>query len=176
MALLSGFRRYRLPCFLVIAICLFAVPAQGHHMGRSVPIGYAGEGSIHLVAQVIASYFEEQMGRETKLIKAGSAAEGLQLLRNREFPMVVLPTAAADDLPEGILRLDGIFGKPGRTVVLVIGADAKEKLEFSLVQRYLDKLSKSFTPADWEKATELVEKGEGIRGVALDMLREADLI
>ena len=161
---------------LLAAVWLIAVPAHGHYMGRSVPIGYTGNGSVHLAAQVIASYFEEQMGRETKLVETGSSAECIQSVREREFPMAVVPEAAAWDLPEGVAKLEGIFGVPGQTVVFVIGSDARKKLEFSLIPIYLDKLSTMLAPADWEKALARVEAGEGIRGVALDMLRERDLI
>jgi len=169
-------QKYGLQYLLLAAVWLAAVPAHGHYMGRSVPIGYTGERSVHLVAQVVASYFEEQMGRETKLVKAGSLAQCLQSVRDREFPMAVVPNAAERELPEGVVELDGLSGVPGRGVVFIIGSDARAKLEFSLVPGYLSKLSRSLMPADWEKALERVEAGEGVRGVALDMLRERDLL
>ena len=169
-------QKYWLRYLLLALVWLMAVPAHGHYGGRYVPIGYTGEGSVHLAAQVIASYFEEQMGRETKLVETGSPAECIQSVRDRDFPMAVVPDAAAVDLPEGVVKFEGMFGVPGQTVVFVIGSDARKKLEFSLIPIYLDKLSKRLTPADWEKALARVEAGEGIRGVALEMLRERDLI
>jgi len=168
-----AFLRFLIPAAILL---MSAWPAQGHHMGRSVPIGYTGEGSVHLAAQVVVSYFEEQMGRETKLVITSSSTECLQSIIEKEFPMAVVPAAAAGDLPDGVVRLNGILGPPGREAVLVIGSDARKKLEFSLVQRYLDILSKRLEPGDWEKAAARVEAGEGVRGVALEMLREADLI
>ena len=170
MALLRG--------FLVIVVCIAAAPASGHHMGRTVPIGFSDSGfpHVHLTAQVIASYFEEQMGRDTKLVLFRSISEGIDGIRDREYPMAVLAANAVLDLPEGVIRLEGEFGVPGGTAVLIIGRDAKEKLEFSLVQRYLDKLSEKLSTADWKSSMARVEAGEGIRGVALDMLREADLL
>ncbi len=161
---------------LLALVWLIAVPAHGHYGGRYVPIGYTGEGSVHLAAQVIASYFEEQMGRETKLVETGSPAECIQSVRDRDFPMAVVPDAAAVDLPEGVVKLEGTLGASGRKIVFVMGSDARKKLEFSLVQGYLDRLSKRLVPADWENALARVEAGEGIRGVALEMLRERDLI
>jgi hypothetical protein len=145
-------------------------------MGRSVPIGYAGGNSVHLAAQVITSYFEEQMGRETKLVGTGSLAECIQSIKDRDFPMAVVPDAVAGDLPEGVVKLEGNLGAPGQRVVLVMGSDAKGKLEFSLVPKYMDRLVKKLTPANWVDALNRVEAGEGVRKVALDMLREADLI
>ena len=53
---------------------------------------------------------------------------------------------------------------------------AKKKLEFSLVQRYLEKLSTGLDPDLWANAIKRVETGDGVKGVALDMLREADLL
>jgi hypothetical protein len=161
---------------LLSAAILIAAPAQGHYMGKVVPIGYAGNRPVHLAAQVIASYFEEQMGRDTKLVETGSRTRCIESVRDREFPMAVVPDTAEGVLPEGVLKLEGMFGAPGLRVIFIIGSDAREKLEFSLVQRYLDSLSKGLEPADWEKALARVEAGEGVRGVALEMLREADLI
>ena len=169
-------QQYWLRFLLPATLCLVAVPAHGHYMGRTVPIGYAGNGPVHLVAQVIACYFEEQMGRETRLVEADSPAQCIQSVSDREFPMAVVPDAVKGDLPEGVLKLEGMVGVPDLKVIFIIGSDAREKLEFSLVQRYLDSLSKGFELADWEKALARVEAGEGIRGVALDMLREADLL
>jgi hypothetical protein len=145
-------------------------------MGRSVPIGFTGERSVHLAAQVIASYFEEMMGRETELVETVSPARCLQSVRDREFPMAVVPSAAARELPEGVIELEGMVGAPGRRVVFLMGSDARKKLEFSLVPEHLNRLSRGLAPADWEKALKRVEAGEGVRGVALEMLREADLI
>ena len=169
-------QQYWLRYLLSAVVCLMAVPAHGHFMGKVVPIGYTGEKSVHLAAQIIASYFEEQLGRDTKLVETGSPAQCIQSVRDREFPMAVVSDAAKGVLPEGVLKLEGMLGASGLRVIFIIGSDAREKLEFSLVQRYLDSLSEGFEPADWEKALARVEAGEGIRGVALDMLREADLL
>ncbi len=169
-------QKYLLRYLLPAAVCLVAVPSYGHYMGKVVPIGHTGERSVHLAAQVIASYFEEQMGRETRLVETGSSSQCIQSVSDREFPMAVVADAAKGVLPEGVLKLEGMFGAPGLRVIFIIGSDAREKLEFSLVQRYLDSLSKGLESADWEKALARVEAGEGIRGVALDMLREADLL
>ena len=160
----------------LVVVWLMAATAYGHYGGRTLPIGYSGEGSGHLAAQVVASYFEEQMARGTKLVEKGSPAECLQSIRDREFPMAVIPAAAAEDLPKGVVKLEGMLGAPGRTVVFVIGSDARKKLEFSLFPAYLDRLSKGLTPAEWEEALTSVEAGKGIKGVALDMLRRADLL
>jgi len=162
--------------FLLALVCLMAVPAQGHRMGRPVPIGYAGEGMASLAAQVIAVYFEEQMGREMKLVSSVSPAGCIRLILDREIPMAVVPVLAAGDPPEGIVRLKGAFGAPERSFILVMGSEAREKLEFSLVQRYVDSLTKGIDPDLWKNSEARVEAGEGVRGVAMEMLREKDLI
>ncbi|MDF1525529.1 MAG: hypothetical protein RRA15_12440 [bacterium] len=171
-----SWQKYWLGYTLAAAVCLVAVPSYGHYMGKVVPIGHTGERSVHLAAQVIASYFEEQMGRETELVETGSPTRCIESVRDREFPMAVVPDTAPGVLPEGVLKLEGKFGPPGLTAIFIIGSDARKKLEFSLVERYLDSLSKGLEPVDWEKALARVEAGEGVRGVALDMLREADLL
>lgn len=161
--------------FLLACVCLPATPALGHHMGRPVPIGYAGEGTSGLQVHVLASYFEEQMGRETRFVETDSPDQCMRSILNREFPMAVLPADTTGDLPEGIIRSRGFFGPPGREFVLIMGSEASNKLEFSLVPIYLEKLSE-IDPSHWAWAIERVEAGEGIRGVALKMLRKADLI
>jgi hypothetical protein len=169
-------QKYWLRYLLSATVCLVAVPSYGHYMGKVVPIGHTGERSVHLAAQVIASYFEEQMGRDTKLVETGSPSQCIQSVSDREFPMAVVSDAAMGVLPDGVLKLEGMLGASGQRVIFIIGSDAREKLEFSLVHQYLNSLSKGFEPIDWEKALARVEAGEGIRGVALDMLREADLL
>jgi len=163
---------------LLVFFMLLPVSVQGHNMGKPVPIGYTGSDlpQAHLAAQVVACYFGEQLGREVELVRSDSLARCVEWVRNREFPMAVVPAGAAEDLPEGVRMLGGVLGAPGRSFVLVMGSDARQKLEFSLVQRYMDTLSGRLGPADWEKADERVQAGEGVRGVALDMLREKDLI
>jgi len=116
------------------------------------------------------------MGRETELVPLTSAALCLEAVRKREFPMAVVPGTVRVGLPEGLQILDGFLGAPGRTFVLVMGSDARKKLEFSLVQRYMDTLTKKLGPEDWERAEDRVRKGEGVRGVALDILKEKDLL
>lgn len=161
---------------LIVVVFLNAVQAHGHHMGRTVPIGYSGEGAVHLVAQVIASYFEEQMGRETELSAESSVEKCMQSILDKKVPMAVLPVVPADRIPEGVVVvLPGIdTGK--EVVTLVMGGAARKRLEFSLIPMYLDRLSKGLTPSGWQKGLTRVEAGEGVRGVALDMLREADLL
>jgi hypothetical protein len=57
-----------------------------------------------------------------------------------------------------------------------MGEDAASNLQFSLVPRYLARLSEGLTRLDLEDGLTRVRSGEGPRKVALDLLREADLI
>ena len=70
----------------LVVVWLAVAPAHGHYGGRSVPIGYTGEGSVHLAAQVIAAYFEEQMGRQTKLFIGSSVEECFQIIIEKKAP------------------------------------------------------------------------------------------
>lgn len=160
----------------VLAALLAAVPVHGHSMGRTIPIGHSGKGAFSLAANVVASYFEEQMGRDTTLVEKQSAGQCIASLREREFPMAVLPEGAAEELPEDLVVLEKRLGPPDFEAVLVMGAEARKRLEFSLVPNYLDTLARRLAPSHWKRALERVGKGEGVRGVALDMLREADLL
>ena len=112
-------QKYWLRYLLPAVVCLVAVPAHGHYMGKAVPIGFTGEKSVHLAAQVIASFFEEQMGRETKLVVTGSSSQCIQSVRDREFPMAVVPDAAEWVLPKGVLKLEGMLGAPGMRAIFI---------------------------------------------------------
>lgn len=162
--------------FTAFAALLAAVPVHGHSMGRSVPIGHSGSEALRLTANVVASYFEEQMGRETTLVEEPSPVLCIESLRDREFPMAVVPEDATQGLPDDLVVLGKRLGPPGLEAVLVMGADAVKRLEFSLVTDYLESLARGLAPSHWKRALERVQAGEGARGVALDMLREADLI
>ena len=184
MALLSVFQkfwqkfwqRYWQRYLLLAAVCLMAAPAHGHYMGRPVPIGYTGEGSVHLAAQVVASYFEEQMGRKTELSIESSVEECFQTIIEKEAPMAVVPLGSDDVIPGGIVGITPALKAGKVTITLVMGAGARRDLQYSLVPKYMEKLSKRLVPADWEKALARVEAGEGVKGVALEMLRRADLL
>lgn len=184
MALLSVFQkfwqkfwqRYWLRYLLLAAACLMAAPAHGHYMGRSVPIGYTGEGSVHLAAQVIASYFEEQMGRETELFIKSSVEECFQTIIGRKAPMAVVSLGTDYGVPGGIVVITPGLNAGKVTVTLVMGAGARQDLQYSLVPKYMENLNRLIDQGAWLKALDRVENGEGIKKVALDMLREADLL
>lgn len=170
MALLRG--------FLVIVVCIAAAPVHGHHMGRTVPIGFSDSGfpHVHLAAQVIASYFEEQMGRNMELSAEISMEKCLDSILAKEMPMAVVPLLPAEKMPDGVVVvIPGIDAGKG-IITLVMGTEAKQNLQFSLVPKYMEKLADKLSTADWEKGLARVDSGEGVRKVALDMLRESDLL
>lgn len=157
-------------------VWLTAIPAHGHHMGRPVPVGYTGTGNAHLAAQVIASYFEEQMGLETELSGRSSVQECLEMILDKKTPMAVVPEIQQDRIPDGVVLVLPALNTGSRVYTLVMGREARENLQFSLVQRYMELLSSRLSYDEWKKGIIRVNSGEGVRKVALDMLREADLL
>ena len=168
---------FRGPALLALFL-LMAVPAHGHKMGRPVPIGYSGGDlpQAHLAAQVVASYFAEQMGRETVLVEMGDVEELFEQIVTRKTPMAVVPFVPADEVPEGVVYVFRGFDTGVGIFDLVMGREAREDLQFSLVPRYMELLSSRLTYDAWEKGIIRVSGGEGVRKVALEMLREADLL
>jgi len=178
---LNGFSdrllRIHLKKFLLsLAVLLVAIPAHGHYGGRIVPIGYTGEGSVHLAAQVIASYFEEQMGREMELSVESTVEECFQTINRKKAPMAVVPLGNDDVVPGGIVGITPALKAGKVAITLVMGADARKNLQYSLVPKYMENLNQLIEPEAWLRALDRVKNGEGVRKVALDMLREADLI
>lgn len=160
------------------AACLMTVPAYGHHMGRAFPICYADSGlpQAEFTAQVVVSYFEEQMGREMELSAESSIEKCLSSIVDKKVPMAVIPVFPVNRIPQGVIVVTPVIDTGKETFFLVMGRTAKTDLQFSLVPRYLELLSSKLTNDMWEKGLVRVSSGEGVRKVALEMLREADLI
>lgn len=160
---------------LIISVGILTVTAvpSPAHMGKTVPIVHAGGPAAALAGNVVAAYFGEQMGRETSLFVKSDVWECLQTIVDKEGPMAVIPVVPREEIPDGVvIVLPGI--DTGEAVfTLVMGSDAKGELQFSLVPRYMEKLASKLSPAAWEKGLARVRAGEGVRKVALDMLREA---
>ena len=171
-----SWQKYWLRYMLAAAVCLVAVPSYGHYMGKVVPIGHTGERSVHLAAQVIASYFEEQMGRETELSVESSVEECIQTIIKKEAPMAVVSLGVDEGVPDGIVRITPGLNAGNVTITLIMGAGAQRDLQYSLVPKYMENLNRLIEQEAWIKALNLVKNGEGVRKVALDMLREADLL
>jgi hypothetical protein len=157
---------------------LSAAAVQAHPMGRSVPVAYTGSDipQARLAAQVIASYFEEQMGRRVDLVEAAGITELFEQVLMRKAPMAVVPVLPAAEAPEGVVYVHPGLDTGAGIFDLVIGADAMKELQFSLVPRYMELLSSGLDHDAWVKGIVMVNSGEGVRKVALEMLRAADLI
>jgi hypothetical protein len=145
-------------------------------MGEAVPIAYIEGPEAQFAAYVIAAYFGEQMGRETRLVPGATVTVCLDMLRSGRSPMAVL-----DMLPEnhdlaGLTVVDPVLPVGGKTGMLVMGEEASKQLQFSLVPMYMEKLENRLSFRDWETGLARVRFGEGARKVALEMLREKDLI
>ncbi|MDF1535370.1 MAG: hypothetical protein P1S46_02575 [bacterium] len=158
-----------------VFLAVTAVPAPGHHMGKSVPIAHSGGPVADLAGNVVAAYFEEQLGRDTELFTRSSVEECFRDITEKEAPMALVPVVPRDRIPDGIvIVLPGIDTGQG-VFTLAMGSDARGELQFSLVPRYMEKLGSGLSSEAWEKGLARVKAGEGARKVALDMLREGDL-
>jgi hypothetical protein len=163
--------------FLILGIlAVVPVSAHAHHMGRTIPIVHSGGQAAALAGHIVAAYFEEQMGRDTALSEKAGVQATLEQITGRQAPMAVVPVISREQTPGDIVIVlpgldtgEGVFN-------LAMGSEAKKDLQFSLVPQYMEKLSKELSPEAWKKGLERVKAGEGVRKVALDMLREGDLL
>ncbi len=165
------------------ACLLLLLPAAGRaHMGPSFPLAHGGGEEAALMAQVVASYISEQMGREVKLLQAGAGGddgEALAAVERRVAPLAVVSEAAWGERRAAFPSLTGsgpALPGPGGLFRLVAGREAAAQLSFSLLPDYAARLARATAGWDWAKALGRVRAGEGRRKVALDLLRAADLI
>jgi hypothetical protein len=163
--------------FLTVGVlAVVPVSAHAHHMGRTIPIVHSGGQAAALAGHIVAAYFEEQMGRDTALSEKAGVQATLEQITGRQSPMAVVPVVPREQTPGDIvIILPGLDTGQG-VLTLVMGREAKKDLQFSLVPRYMEKLSEKLSVEAWAKGLERVKTGEGVRKVALDMLRESDLI
>ncbi len=146
------------------------------HMGRSVAF-LCPEGPVpELAAHIVAAYMGEQMGRDLKVSTRENPARCLGSILDRQAPMALIPEAGWSDKYKGLVRVGDFLTADGTVFVLVMGEDAASNLQFSLVPRYLVRLSEGLARWDLEDASKRVRNGEAPRKVALDVLREADLL
>lgn len=162
---------------LIVGVLAMApVSAQAHHMGRTIPIVHSGGQAAALAGHIIAAYFEEQMGRDTALLEKAGVQATLEQITDRQAPMAVVPVVPREQIPGDIvIVLPGLDTGEG-VFTLAMGSEAKKDLQFSLVPRYMEKLSERLSLEAWKIGLERVKTGEGVRKVALDMLREGDLL
>ena len=171
--------RISLAIAVITSVVLITVPVSSfaHSMGRSIPIAVDSElPTAALAGNIVAAYFEEQMGREMVLLEKTAVQEILQQIIEHQAPMAVVPVLPREQIPESVvIVLPGLDTGEG-IFTLAMGIDARKELQFSLVPQYMEKLSEKLTHDTWKKGIDRVKAGEGIRKVALDMLREGDLI
>ena len=161
---------------MLVLLLLTSASTVFAHMGRSIvflsPEGHPFEFAAH----VVAAYIGEQMGRDMDVSTREDSVECLDSILGREAPMALIPEADWTS-GSGVLVRVGDFRPAGGTIfVLVMGEEAAANLQFSLVSRYLTKLSEGMSQRYLEDGLTRVRSGEGPRKVALDLLREADLI
>ncbi|TNF49962.1 hypothetical protein EP232_01075 [bacterium] len=165
--------------FLRIAVILLLVSCVATafaHMGRSI-VFLCPEGLLtELAAHVVAAYMGEQMARDIEVSTRENPTGCLDSIRDRQAPMALIPRADWSEDQEGLVRVGEFLPANGTVFVLVMGEEAASNLQFSLVSKYLTRLSEGLTRRDIEDGSTRVGKGEGPRKVALDLLREADLV
>lgn len=146
------------------------------HMGRSIAF-LCPEGPLpELAAHVVAAYMGEQMGRDIEVSTRENPTGCLDSILDRQAPMALIPEVGWSNKHKGLVRTGDFLPADGMVFILVMGEDAASNLQFSLVPRYLDRLSEGLTRLDLENGSTRVKKGEGPRKVALDLLREVDLL
>jgi hypothetical protein len=172
----------RITLLVLAAWAATATPALAH-MGPSFPLAHgAGEESA-LMAQVVASYLAEQMGRDVVLAERATSAGALAAVKGREAPVAVVTQQEWALQGEGggegagaLVATGPAIPGPGGGFRLVAGREAAAQLSFSLLPAYADRLARATAGWDWARALTRVRDGEGRRRVALDLLRAADLI
>lgn len=156
-------------------LLMMSTSSHAHHMGRTIPIVHSPGQAALLAGNIVAAYFEEQMGRNMELSPKSSVAGCVAAVMARESPMAIGPVMSKEEIPDGlVVVLPGLDTGQG-VFTLAMGREAKKDLQFSLVPRYMEKLSEKLSVETWAKGLERVKAGEGVRKVALDMLRENDL-
>ena len=166
----------RLLRFGLAIACLIAVPAHGHYMGKTIPLLYEGGERADLASYVIASYIGEQMGAEIQPRPVLKGESVTQLLKIRKAPWVlrIQPTEARPYT--GLVKVQPHFAVAGLDAVIYMTEESSKDLKFSLLSQYILKIRSGIDREDWETGLARVRAGEGVRKVALQMLREADLI
>ncbi len=156
---------------LVIGITLNAEA----HTGRIIPLCCGSDYESRLIANLVSSYIGEQMGRDVKVVNA--ADEGLCFveMQTEKAPLAVLKNrnTAGNDI---YVKVGPVLKTLLGDYIVVMGQKASEKLIFSLVPQYLERLSQTFGSLPLGEALRRVESGEGARKVAIEVLREADLL
>ena len=161
---------------LLLLLLLSGASSAVAHMGRSIAF-LCPEGRLpELTAHIVAAYMGEQMGRDMDVSTRENPARCLSSILDREAPMALIPESDWNSGSEGLVEVGYFRPDGGAAFVLVMGEEAAANLQFSLVPRYLAKLSEGVNRRDLEDGSIKVGGGEGPRKVALDLLREADLI
>lgn len=163
---------------LLLSLCLllgWSFPASAH-MGRTItflcPTGTLNE----VAANMTAAYMGEQMARNVKVVAHDGTIRCLDGIRDHEAPMALVPEDRWTGDDEALVRVGDSLQVAGTVFVLVMGREAAGQLQFSLVPQYLLRLENVLSGIDISNGLEKAGNGEGARKIALDLLREADLL
>ncbi len=158
----------------VLIIISFTLNADAH-TGRIIPLCCGSDYESRLIANLVSSYISEQMGRDVRVVNAATEDLCFVEMQMEKAPLSVLKNqnTAENDI---YVKVGPVLISPFGDYVVVMGQKASEKLIFSLVPQYLARLSEAFGSLHLGEALQKVKSGEGARKVAIDVLREADLL
>lgn len=164
-----------LRCLLALFLIFPAAFAHAH-MGRTIQLFHPDGVEESLAANIVAAYMGEQMGREIVAKGRGRAASCLEGILEKESPMALLPENVWTGSRAGLTRVGPTVRMGEARYVLIMGQEAAGQLQFSLVPRYLATLTEVLKGMDLERWIGSVRRGSGARKVALDLLREGDIL
>lgn len=164
-----------LRCLLTLLLLSAGTPVQAH-MGRTIYLLYPEGADESLAANIVAAYMGEQMGREILAEGRKGTASCLDGVIARESPMALVPADGWESGPSGLVKMDPAIRVGTSRYVLIMGQEAAGQLQFSLVRQYLSVLSAGLDGKDLDRSIDLVRRGSGARKVALDLLREGDML
>ena len=154
------------PAILAVLLVIGITFNADAHTGRIIPLCSGEDHESRLIANLVSSYISEQMGRDVRVVNA--ADEGLCFveMQTEKAPLAVLKNqnTVENDI---YVKVGTVLKTPFGDYTVVMGQKASEKLIFSLVPQYLDRLSEAFGSLPLREALRRVESGEGVRKVAI---------
>lgn len=159
----------------VVLLILATAMNSGAHTGRVIPLCCDEDQKTVFVANIVSAYFTEQMGRYVRVVQVQEKGQCLDEMEAERAPISVVAGRNAVDSVVYVTVGPALTSSIGSYSILM-GRKAKDLLIFSLVPQYIDRLSGAFGSLPLQEALERVRSGQGPRKVALDILRNADLI
>lgn len=162
---------------ILTAVVLLAPDlAHGHRMGKVIPL-LCEEGPVPVLAcHVVAAYVGEQMGADIEPRQVTGDGSFEKYLEARESPWALKCVASGTVPSWGPVEVGPRFTVDGQEAIILMTRESRKDLKFSLLPLYLERIRDGLEEADWKAGLARVRAGEGVRKVALDMLRGKDLL